>query len=54
MSRAPNFLNLMLATEQEEFFIYRKDFLDHHYLVLETNAKGTSGYSFKSKQSVDC
>lgn len=54
MSRTPNFFNLVLVTEQEEFFIYRKDFLVHHYLVSETNAKGTSGYSFKSKQSVDC
>lgn len=52
--RVANFLNLMLVTEPEEFFIYRKDFLDHQYLVLETwEEKETFEHSFGSRLSVD-
>jgi len=52
--REPNFLNLMLVTELEEFFIYRKDFLVHQYLVLETwEEKQTFEHSFGSRLPVD-
>ena len=49
----PNFLDLLQVTGPEGLFIYRKDFLHHHYLVWATEAREFSCHSFNSVETAD-